>query len=743
MSLPYNAKSLHWNQFHTVNKENKYCYCGNNRTLTELNLQCMECKNWFHEHCLKNKNLIPKKSVLPFITNYRFVCGLCAREESFSRVTSSWKDAINTAFANLTVQRMKKEGKINSNGEGNSYIPSNYWFNKKDGICPFLDKHWEKLCTNRARTPTWWATVGSSMYSSKDQYLAKDEDNRSASSDFTLTNKNLFNLRPSVVSGQSQPQKKNKVQKKATRSQSPTYAPLFLPEDTLSSILDGILTTDTMTEHPYNRNGYKYDWIEEDPLLKHIHFRKKNVLNSQGPGVFLSRLDRDPGITLKEDGLTATTDKGFRTVRANFGVKEGNWYFEVNINKGGEKDVINGPNVRIGWTRREATLYGPVGYDSYGYGYRDRNGDKLHESLSMPYGESFGSSDVIGCFISLPKMKFPKPSDELIKKQNMKLTRKEEDRLIHTQLKPSDLIDDLSLVPVESHSIVNNVRKRTVITFKQRLYAESLDYLPINSPGLLSYLDIKFNKSNDDDSSEKIIKSKHMLLNHGSYITFYKNGKNQGTAFEDIPLCIPAAVCLPIERRQLTLGNYQRAPTLADDGSLGYYPTISLFKGGSVTMNFGPNFKYPPKDLDEQNIKWKPMSERYLEIEAEEALWDIVDEVCTYFGDFGIDDASEDDLTANPMTENDMEDMDTTAEDSLSSSAVRKTHNRKSGGRSSRSRNLSSHNDSFEESVNGGGGEDSETSATSSKRHHRKYTSDRDAEDSSSTVVKKRRVTDN
>jgi len=38
------------------------------------------------------------------------------------------------------------------------------------------------------------------MYSSKDQYLAKDEDNRSASSDFTLTNKNLFNLRPSVVS---------------------------------------------------------------------------------------------------------------------------------------------------------------------------------------------------------------------------------------------------------------------------------------------------------------------------------------------------------------------------------------------------------------------------------------------------------------------------------------------------------------------------------------------------------------
>jgi len=149
MSLPYNPKELHWNSYHTINKENKYCYCGNNRTLIELNLQCMECKNWYHEHCLKNKSLIPKKSVLPFITNYRFICSICNREESFSRVTSSWKDAINTAFANLTVQKMKKEGKIDANGEGDPYIPDNYWFDKKMGICPFLDKHWEKLCTNR------------------------------------------------------------------------------------------------------------------------------------------------------------------------------------------------------------------------------------------------------------------------------------------------------------------------------------------------------------------------------------------------------------------------------------------------------------------------------------------------------------------------------------------------------------------------------------------------------------------
>ncbi|KAI0236142.1 Set1/Ash2 histone methyltransferase complex subunit ASH2 [Lamellibrachia satsuma] len=59
-----------------------------------------------------------------------------------------------------------------------------------------------------------------------------------------------------------------------------------------------------------------------------------------------------------------------------------------------------------------------------------------------------------------------------------------------------------------------------------------------------------------------------------SKIVLFKNGKCQGVAFEDI------------------LGG-------------AYYPAISLYKTASVTVNFGPDFEYPPQDCD----AYKPMSE--------------------------------------------------------------------------------------------------------------------------------------
>ncbi|KAK0089375.1 hypothetical protein PV326_004508, partial [Microctonus aethiopoides] len=52
----------------------------------------------------------------------------------------------------------------------------------------------------------------------------------------------------------------------------------------------------------------------------------------------------------------------------------------------------------------------------------------------------------------------------------------------------------------------------------------------------------------------------------GSKIVFYKNGVSQGDAFIDI-----------------------------NKGA--YYPTISIHKSATVSVNFGPNFKYPPQDL--------------------------------------------------------------------------------------------------------------------------------------------------
>jgi len=62
-----------------------------------------------------------------------------------------------------------------------------------------------------------------------------------------------------------------------------------------------------------------------------------------------------PYMQIDEQCRTITTEKGFRTVRANCGVREGSWYYEVTVQRGGEAryEGRDGAHVRLGWARRE------------------------------------------------------------------------------------------------------------------------------------------------------------------------------------------------------------------------------------------------------------------------------------------------------------------------------------------------------------------------------------------------------
>lgn len=105
-------------------------------------------------------------------------------------------------------------------------------------------------------------------------------------------------------------------------------------------------------------------------------------------------------------------------VRATNGVHSGSYYWEAVV----LNEVSSKCHVRIGWSTRQGELQGPVGYDRYSYGYRDVNGEHglryinlqliaehpfqlgatIHKSIrNDTYGESFGSGDVIGCYICL------------------------------------------------------------------------------------------------------------------------------------------------------------------------------------------------------------------------------------------------------------------------------------------------------------------------------------------------------
>ena len=84
---------------------------------------------------------------------------------------------------------------------------------------------------------------------------------------------------------------------------------------------------------------------------------------------------------------------------------------------------------------------------------------------------------------------------------------------------------------------------------------------------------------------------KNLKSVRGSRITFFKNGKSLGTAFEDI---------------------------YGGD----YYPGVSLFKGSHVKCNFGPKFKYKP-EIQDTRITYRPISDRVKELEVEQTMADM------------------------------------------------------------------------------------------------------------------------
>ncbi|TVU50833.1 hypothetical protein EJB05_02224, partial [Eragrostis curvula] len=114
--------------------------------------------------------------------------------------------------------------------------------------------------------------------------------------------------------------------------------------------------------------------------------------------VLLSRVFKSERVDLSDDRLTAASAKGYRMVRSTRGVAAGAWYFEVKVVHLGATG-----HTRLGWATNRADLQTPVGYDAYGFGYRDIDGAKVHKAWREKYAdEGYGEGDVLGFYISLP-----------------------------------------------------------------------------------------------------------------------------------------------------------------------------------------------------------------------------------------------------------------------------------------------------------------------------------------------------
>ncbi|EAY79923.1 hypothetical protein OsI_35088 [Oryza sativa Indica Group] len=126
--------------------------------------------------------------------------------------------------------------------------------------------------------------------------------------------------------------------------------------------------------------------------------------------VLLSRVFKSDKVEVSDDRLTAGSTKGYRMVRATRGVAAGAWYFEVKVLHLGSTG-----HTRLGWATNNADIHAPVGYDVFGFGYRDMDGTKVHKAWRANYADQgYGEGDVLGFYIHLPDGELYEPKQPFL-----------------------------------------------------------------------------------------------------------------------------------------------------------------------------------------------------------------------------------------------------------------------------------------------------------------------------------------
>ena len=171
--------------------------------------------------------------------------------------------------------------------------------------------------------------------------------------------------------------------------------------------------------------------------------------------------------------------KGYSTARSCFGLTTGACYCEVEICEPERTAIPSAPaaHCRLGFSTARGDIEAPVGYDWFGFCYRDLDGSVFHQSVRKPFGSSYGVGDVVGMLIRLPEL--PEPADGVWALPQDKTYRLDE-----------------KFVPTKK-------------------------YLTHTLPG--------------SRATNRTPTVEWLQVHPGSSIEFFVNGKSQGVAFTDIP----------------------------------------------------------------------------------------------------------------------------------------------------------------------------------------------------------------
>lgn len=328
---------------------------------------------------------------------------------------------------------------------------------------------------------------------------------------------------------------------------------------------------------PMNKNGWRY--AAAGPAADRLPQSVFRTLDIAPRGVHWSWQDRSAFMRISRDAAVVGTDKGFRSARTNIGVRHGACYVEVRVlppdaSSAPAAPMRDGPHARVGWGRREASLNAPVGYDAYSYGMRDGNGASVTLSRPQPYGEAFGIGDVVGLYIRLPPADAPPPAG--------------------------------------SEARVR--RKHIPIRYKNQLYFESLEYAPSREMERVMDQSRRGNAREPEEPrarrtfppQRQKAPSRPLPRLADSCIGFVVNGRPQGIAFAELYDFRPlqsertAREAASITAHSSAGAILKTRENPYDDGSLGYFPMVSLY-GGARAQLISRDFVFPPAvDLEDQ-----------------------------------------------------------------------------------------------------------------------------------------------
>lgn len=422
---------------------------------------------------------------------------------------------------------------------------------------------------------------------------------------------------------------------------------------------------------PSNKRHFVYRPCAANPLFTELGYCCTEYPFDH-PGIhFMDRSDGTSIIQNNNDTVSVKESLGWRTSRCDVCIKEGETYWEVEVIRGGlpedftddiplqrKKDFLNTiPHLRVGISKREASLDAPVGFDSYGYSIRDHSLESIHEGtiLQVLPELSLKPGDRLGFLLKLPSAQNQVQQAQEYTRRRLEALTQHNDKSLPSnepfnldengpnkrRMKKASSNKEFQKALLEDIDHSNVIRDHIAIRYKNQLFFEATDYVKTTKPEYYS--------------SDKRERQEYYLLEN-SCLSVYLNGELLGNAFENLKPFLPpfselqyrekfyfdywknGSAFEKMENEKIS-GNsqskeYKKGLLLrnkyVNNNKLGYYPTISCFNGGTakiITEREKLKFFDKIQDSNNASSQVKLLGALYDEQIAEDIVWDIVDEV--------------------------------------------------------------------------------------------------------------------